>query len=829
MASISRSRALNLWDLATTQEPTSVAFTGALVRGKVSSSGRFVAGISLHPSVQRSVELYDLTTSAMKRILRTGHPPIAIAFSPDESTGACSYRDRTLRLWNLATDNFQGAECRLTAVAEDLTFAADGKTLFAVGTDGNVSLVNPVDGSVTRTQQVSQVAVYCVVSDRSGKVCVTADDEGKIHVLDARDGTVLRTLRGHSTRIDALTMSQDENTLCSGDWRGNIVVWDLKQGTEIHRLTTSASQQRVSGLTFLGDSPRFAASTWDGTVRIWDAHTGREILADSAHIEAVRRFLSSSDDGSVLVSGDWSGSVRVWRSKWSNAEQQQMNENLKKWTQNEEPAGTAQDVAPREVTRVVPHSEALIAAEASKSARPMTNANFLARLTGWEIEEGGKEFILFSQHGERVLTTYGRNKDSDTGRIFQCFKIPDDAAKLCLSLHGSADSEKTYVALWNGAQLLRRTAARQNHHLYRVEWDVAPFRGMVVTLEVVDRSTIGWGFIGVQGIELTSEQTPSPAIAPFDAVQARQHQGDWAKILDVPVEHTNSIGMKFRLIPPGEFNRGSTPLEMRAAIKDVGEDRVRQDWIKTEGPQHKVILTKPFFLGAHEVTQSQYTHVVSRNPSFFCSTGEGKKSVTDVDTSQFPVENVDWSEISDFCNKLSVLEDVDPVMTTKHIEVFATSNAAGYRLPTQAEWEFSCRAGTTTTYSSGDKLEDLARFGWFKGNSGGRIHPVGQLSANAFGLFDMHGNVWERTLDRWDPTLYRQLLKHPAVNPGQPSLGQQACVTLSGSFDFDACFSRSANRGPFNPEQKFGNNGFRVALSVEAVKKSLAKSNNHNK
>lgn len=252
VASISRSRALNLWDLATTQEPTSVAFTGALVRGKVSSSGRFVAGISLHPSVQRSVELYDLTTSAMKRILRTGHPPIAIAFSPDESTVACSYSDRTLRLWNLANDNFQGAECRLTAVAEDLTFAADGKTLFAVGTDGNVSLVNPVDGSVTRTQQVSQVAVYCVVSDRSGKVCVTADDEGKIHVSDARDGTVLRTLRGHSTRIDALTMSQDENTLCSGDWRGNIVVWDLKQGTEIHRLTTSASQQRVSRSDFSG-------------------------------------------------------------------------------------------------------------------------------------------------------------------------------------------------------------------------------------------------------------------------------------------------------------------------------------------------------------------------------------------------------------------------------------------------------------------------------------------------------------------------------------------------------------------------------------------------
>ena len=827
VASISRSRVLNVWDLNTAQELSPVRFAPALVRGVVSSSGRFIAGISLHMTVQRNVELYDLTTGRMKRILRTGGLPVALTISPDESTVACSYSDGRIRLWNVVADTFQGKECRLGTPADDLTFSPDGETLYVVCSDGNFCRLNPVDGSLLRKSPVSQVAVRCVVAARKGDVCVTGDDDGIVQVVDARDGTVLKTLRGHAARVDALTMSRDGRILCSGDWQGNIIVWDLKKGTQTHRLTTSASGQKVSGLTFLGDSQRFAASTWDGTVRIWDASSGREILADSAHIEAVRRFLSSSDDGTVLVSGDWSGDVRVWRTKWSPEEQQQMSANLRRSTSDEEAETTGQGVPQSAVTRVVSPAEEVVAADAARTARPLTNGNFRAGLTGWQVEDGAKEFRLFAQGLETALTTTGRHKDADTGRLYQCFQVPADAATHRLALHGGADSQTTYVALWHGPQLDRSMSGRNDITPFQVEWDVLSLRDKIVTLEIVDKSTAGWGFIGVQGISLISDKTPSPAVAPFDAVRANEHQEDWAKSLNVPVEYTNTIGMKFRLIPPGKFKMGSTTQQILTALKDAGDVKLRQDWIKSEGPQHSVVLTKPFYLGIHEVTQAQYAQIVGKNPSYFCSTGMGKDSVVDVDTSNFPVEEVDWNAIAEFCNKLSTQESLVPVMTDSRADTSAAIEATGYRLPTEAEWEFSCRAATTTTYWSGDNVEDLAKVGWFNGNSNGRIHPVGQLPANPFGLFGTHGNVWERSLDQWDSTLYRQFLLRQAFNPSLPSSAKTDSVGMSGSFDFAPFFSRSATRIPFAPNSKYRHNGFRVLLSVEAVQKSLKGSSNN--
>jgi hypothetical protein len=142
------------------------------------------------------------------------------------------------------------------------------------------------------------------------------------------------------------------------------------------------------------------------------------------------------------------------------------------------------------------------AADAARSGRPLTNGNFAAGLDGWQAEGGAGAFRTFRQGTETALSTFGKNKDADTGRLYQCFKVPSEAAELRFSLHGGADARTTYIALWHGARLHRRMTGRNDNTPFRVAWDVAPLRGEVVTLEIVDNSTAAWGFLGVQGFAL---------------------------------------------------------------------------------------------------------------------------------------------------------------------------------------------------------------------------------------------------------------------------------------------------------------------------------------
>ncbi len=322
-------------------------------------------------------------------------------------------------------------------------------------------------------------------------------------------------------------------------------------------------------------------------------------------------------------------------------------------------------------------------------------------------------------------------------------------------------------------------------------------------------------------------EVPRPAIAPFDAKQAKAHQAAWAKQLGVPVEHTNTIGMKFVLIPPGEFTMGSDPEEIEEAIQAIGEnefgDRFWQRCAKSEGPQHKVILTKPIYLGVHEVTQAEFETVMGNNPSAFASTGDGKNSVAARNTTNHPVEMVNWNDAAEFCAKLSQLEKLQPFYM-RDGETVTPLVGTGYRLPTEAQWEFACRAGTTTKYWIGGTDHQLMEVGWFDINSARRTHAVGELKANPFGLHDMYGNVWEYVEDAWEQTDYEQFRNQPAVDPVGPH-ANGSHVMRGGHWRSLASICRSSNRTAstdaiFRVENC---SGFRVTLEVNAVKAATVK------
>ncbi|MCC7420853.1 MAG: SUMF1/EgtB/PvdO family nonheme iron enzyme [Planctomycetaceae bacterium] len=317
---------------------------------------------------------------------------------------------------------------------------------------------------------------------------------------------------------------------------------------------------------------------------------------------------------------------------------------------------------------------------------------------------------------------------------------------------------------------------------------------------------------------------PKPAIAPFDAAHAKRHQEEWAKYLNVPVEYTNSLGMKFRLIPPGEYIRGSTPQEIEQTLKLVPlNDTSWQEFVKSERPQHKVILTRPIFLAVTEVTQAEYEKVMGKNPSFFAKTGSEKQYVDKVegqDTSRHPVEGVSWNDAAEFCSKLSQKEQREPFYLRRG-ETVEPLDGAGYRLPTEAEWEFSCRAGTATKYWISDNDQELLKAGWYGTNSGGRTHAVGELKANPFGLFDILGNVYEWVHDAWEPSFYRQFEEKLAIDPIAPFSAAAPRVRRGGSWFNPDFHCRSSIRLARDPAGHHWNAGFRVSLTVQSVRDSL--------
>jgi len=310
---------------------------------------------------------------------------------------------------------------------------------------------------------------------------------------------------------------------------------------------------------------------------------------------------------------------------------------------------------------------------------------------------------------------------------------------------------------------------------------------------------------------------PKAAIAPFDAAQARKHQEEWAAYLKVPVEFTNSIGMKFRLIPPGEFTMGLTPEEMELQPGEVTIDGQWANISSESSPAHRVLISKPYYMGKFEVTQEQYEKIIGKNPSFFSPVGEAKEQAKDIDTREFPVDFVCVLDAADFCTKLSQKEDLAPAYSVSG-NVISDLGGNGYRLPTEAEWEAACRAGTTTAWSHGKHGSDLPVIG-------DRTHKTGILKANPYGLFDMHGNVVEWCQDWYDAKVYSQRGNGLTINPLGPNSGTFKVGRGVYALHPDFPLSRSAARGAAPIDYRARGNGFRISLSIDGAKAALKRNN----
>jgi formylglycine-generating enzyme required for sulfatase activity/outer membrane biosynthesis protein TonB len=322
---------------------------------------------------------------------------------------------------------------------------------------------------------------------------------------------------------------------------------------------------------------------------------------------------------------------------------------------------------------------------------------------------------------------------------------------------------------------------------------------------------------------LRGQQTPPLlAVAPFDAREAAAYQERWAAYLGKPVVMTNSIGMKLILIPPGEFDMGSAPEEMAWAVQE-GKKNNESSWyfdpIPWEGPRHRVKISRPYYLGVYFVTQGEYERVMGVNPSAFCAKpmnpsafrpplppdaaklrpGDAMR-IAGRDTRRHPVDTVSWDDAVEFCRRLS---DLPEERGAKRL----------YRLPTEAEWEYACRAGTTTHWWCGNDEAALPECAWYVRNAGSMTHPVGEKRANPWGLFDMYGQLWQWCMDWCDDKYYEQ---SPGMDPAGPQKGWKRAYR-GGYFDKHGRYS--AYRGGLKPDYRNHYLGLRVCVGGDETSK----------
>ena len=319
------------------------------------------------------------------------------------------------------------------------------------------------------------------------------------------------------------------------------------------------------------------------------------------------------------------------------------------------------------------------------------------------------------------------------------------------------------------------------------------------------------------------------AVGSFRLATAQESKEVGGK--QITVDLGGGVKLKMVLIPAGEFKMGSGELaEATAAFfnKTYGEELLNADFFKDEHLQHRVRITKPFYLGAYHVTRGQFRQFVAdtgyktdaeKGVGFKGAFGwDPDKKAFDLNekyswrnagfeqTDEHPVVNVSWNDAVAFCKWFSKKENKT------------------YRLPTEAEWEYACRAGTTTRYYSGDDPETLAKVAnvadaaakakfpdWkytIKANDGCVFTaPAGKFKPNAFGLYDMHGNAWQWCAD-WRGAEY--YAASPTDDPTGPDSGNGR-VLRGGSWNYGPGDARSADRVGDAPDYRYNDAGFRVA------------------
>jgi serine/threonine-protein kinase len=749
-----------------------------------------------------SVRLWDADTG--KEVQPLSGPVgrcISVAFSPDELRFYATSDDSAIRVWNLTTLK----EERLIpapagkALATFAHLSPDGRHLLSAyyQTNGNDPIVlRDAATGVERQRLAGRVADPTAAAfSPDSRQFLIPDQSGAILRCESEGGKELGRANVHTEFVTGVAYTPDGRLAFSGSIDRTAKLWEVERGKVLQQF--DHPDVPVTGVAVAPNGIDAYTGTVTGVVRRWDLKNARDpgVAFPDGHTGQVHA-LTVSPDGKRLATCSADGRVILWDTVTQLK--------FRDWQFLCPVHGLAFSADGRHLATAnangtvyilrIPASD-VNAAAATEAFTPLFNGK---DLTGWKthpdndgqwrVQNGlltctGKRGILFSERADYrdfTLRVELRIRARSDSGLFLRVPFAGAGTGGYEVMIDPSDTDQRILTRWQGAPEIWRSPQM----FPAGQWSILAVtaQGPRVTIKLNDET-------------LTSIEDPSPALTPghiavqhesertqvhFRKIEIQElptslrssEAGEFQKIearrLGVPFELTNSIGMKLRLIPAGQFRMGSPPTELG-----------RRD---NEGPQHSVRISQPYYFAVHEVTEEQFETVMKR---------------TVLTGPQHPAHSVSWQDAKSFCEKLSAMEP---------------ERQAGrrYRLPTEAEWEYACRAGTQTAFSFGDDPTELSKHAWFNQNDGGQTHPVGELSPNPWGLFDMHGNLWEFCSDFYESGYYRN---SPALDPQGPASGAY-CVIRGGARGNPLTEARSACRWPNHPPGPHGNVGFRVVSEV---------------
>ena len=844
------------WQVATTSADRTIrlwsAATGAEI-AQLDTGGEIAVTLCVSPDLQTiaagmrdgSVRLFGAKErNELRRLVGHTYRVRDLVFTPDSKHLISGSYDRTMRVWSVET----GAEVARIEHARHifnaLAMSPDGRHVFSAGgiwkPDEEKNEWTPENDYAIRMWRLPESVWPQPAAALPDKPAVAPTAVTEITTAE-------RLFTGPKSHGFSIAVSKNGGQALVGHYGSGVSLWDVASGKQIRQFP--GTEKAVHRVLFWPDGKHVLAASEDASIRLWNLETGAQVRQFQGHTGRVDS-LALSRDGSLLLSAsadygqDRDNTVRLWD------------------------AATGQEL--RRFGQPVTYIRDVVF---SRDARKAYGAGAgLTAIVEWDVSSGQPVHrfrdmptphlcLAVSPDGGLLATGHAARLpkegiwDDRENCLLRLWDL--ESRSVVREFHGHSGPVGA-VAFTPDGRLLLSAATSEHDAVGRLVpsreqtvrvWNVSTGQELaryqmqerVIQLAVLPN---GKSFLTVGDSirlwRLPESVWPSEAAAVLPAAAAQVEsttaaalQASWAWRLGVPVEYNHSLGVQFRFVPPGEFPMGSSD-------EGLSQLQPQADWFfarwtaerrKDEQPQHQVRITRPFYLAAREVTVGQFRAFVeatsyraaaqrsdSGGPGYVAGDWQlgkqfGWQNPGFVQTDEHPVCNLAWDDAAAYCQWL------------------AEQGGTACRLPTEAEWEYACRAGTTTLFSSGDDVASLAGAAnladqslaaaapsvkWAADWNDEHPHtaPVGKLRPNAFGLYDMHGNASEWCADWLGP-----YVAGPAEDPTGPASGEHH-VFRGGAFDNWTGFARSADRySSHSPTLRTDWAGLRVALSVEDVQK----------